>query len=148
MDIFEAIGNNNINRVKELLESGVDVNSQTEYGDTPLHVACEKNKIEIVKLLLQNSNIDVNVEDEYGNTPLYIACEKNYIEIVKLLLAKSDIEIYFDYNTFKEEETFNWMEDLTIKTSLVFSLKVRSLLKSHTNNYRNSINKILDRIEN
>ena len=219
MNIFEAIDNNDIVRVKELLDSGIDVNIKNESGDTLLHIVCSYNSnIEIVKLLLEQPNIDMNTKNYYGKTPLYLACEENHvetvklllkhpdidvnsktnngktslhracninsieivklllahpnisvnvkddnvnsslyqacrynkIEIVKLLLAKPDIEIDFDYNILKKEEELpHWDDegDLIIKISLLFSPKVRSLLKSHTHKYKDLINKILDSIE-
>jgi len=39
-------------------------------GLTPLHLAIEKEDVEIVKLLLKNENIDV-----YDNISLYLAIE-------------------------------------------------------------------------
>lgn len=129
-DIFKAIQNNDIEKVKELLDSGIDVNTKNKFEDTPLYEACYFNRIEIVKLLLEHPNIDVNTKDKYEMTPLYEACSFNHIEIVKLLLARSDIKIDFDYNEFIKKP------------------KVKNLLKSYTYLYKKNINQILDTIEN
>ena len=40
---------------------------------TSLHLAVEKDDIEIVKLLLQHKDIDINVEDNKGNKPINYA---------------------------------------------------------------------------
>ena len=93
MDIFEAIKNNNIARIKELLDSGIDVNSQNDDGWTPLHEVCENNNIEIVKLLLEQPNIDVNAKDYDGWTPLSIACINHKLENVKELLSHPNINV-------------------------------------------------------
>lgn len=71
---------------------------------TALHLAVEKNDIEIVKLLLNYSKIDVNKREKYQlikpllkidaqKTALQIAIEKKEIDIVKLLLEQQSISI-------------------------------------------------------
>jgi ankyrin repeat protein len=80
-------------------------------GTTDLHIACENNAVETVKLLLQTENIDVNAKrdkkfhhtwngdrqrydtQEQGETPLHIACQNNNKEIIEILLARNDIDI-------------------------------------------------------
>lgn len=93
MDIFEAISKNKIKRIKELLSSGIDVNTKNEYENTFLHIACLNNNIEIVKLLLTHPKIDVNSKNKDGQTPLYVACYDNNVEIVKLLLTHPKIDV-------------------------------------------------------
>jgi ankyrin repeat protein len=85
MNIFEAIERNNIQKVKELLDLGVDVNSKNQYGRTPLYAACDYEYIDIVKLLLAHPDIDVTSKTNYGDTALSIACVRYNIEIVKFL---------------------------------------------------------------
>jgi ankyrin repeat protein len=55
-----------------------------------LHVASVKNKIEMVRLLL-DYGATPNIMDKDGRTPLYRAAEKGYTEIVKLLVSKGAI---------------------------------------------------------
>ena len=93
MNIFEAINNNDIEKVKELLNSGVDVNLRDINKQTPLHTSCSNNRIKIAKLLLAHPNIDVNIKREGGWSPLYWACISDQIKIVKLLLAHPDIDV-------------------------------------------------------
>ena len=63
MDIFQAAINGNIERLKELLDSGVDVNSKNYANQTPLHLAVKNSNStsspETVQFLLENgANID------------------------------------------------------------------------------------------
>ena len=93
MNIFEAIKKGNLDIVKELLDAGENVNIK-RYGENPLHIACENNNIEIVKLLLQHPNIDVNAKENYtGNTCLHTASAKKSIRLVELLLEKPNIDV-------------------------------------------------------
>ena len=57
---------------------------------TPLYIACKKNYIEIVDILIKHPNIDVNTSFD-GMTPLYIANSKGYTEIVDILIKHSNI---------------------------------------------------------
>lgn len=53
-------------------------------GETPLHVACKQNKINVVKYLIsRGANHHI---DKYGRLPLYYACEIDSTDIVMYLL--------------------------------------------------------------
>jgi ankyrin repeat protein len=116
MNIFKAIIEDNISRVKKLLDSGIDVNIKNSAKETPLYTACRLRNIEIVKLLLEHPNIDVNIKDEHGDTPLFIACDYNRIEIVKLLLSHPDIDVnvnsgdYYESNPLGRACSYNRIE--------------------------------------
>jgi ankyrin repeat protein len=49
-DIFLSIKNNDIESVKNYINSGYDLNEQDKHGETALIFATSKNNIEIVKL--------------------------------------------------------------------------------------------------
>lgn len=76
-----------------LVKYGADVNAKTESNLTPLHIACYKSNLEIVKLLIQNG-ADKNVvctDGEFkGCTPIDIARINNNQRIVKYLLTIAD----------------------------------------------------------
>ena len=69
MDIFEAAKNGNIDRIKELLEEGVDINVQNEKGFTALMSASSWSNLnsndETVKFLLENG-ADINIQTFTG----------------------------------------------------------------------------------
>jgi ankyrin repeat protein len=85
-----------IEKIKVILESGlVDVNikSKDEYGWTPLDWACERDNLEIAKLLIDRG-ADVDAKDMYERTPLHFASNWNRIEIAKLLIeAGADVKV-------------------------------------------------------
>ncbi|GMH11968.1 hypothetical protein Nepgr_013809 [Nepenthes gracilis] len=70
--------------IKELLDSGVDVN----FGDidkrTALHVAACQGRTEVVELLLQRGS-EVNPRDRWGSTPLADAMYYKNQDVIKLL---------------------------------------------------------------
>ena len=61
-DIFKYIYINDIQSVKNYIDSGYDLNLQNNDGITPLIYATSNNKIKIVKLLL-NAGADLNTQN-------------------------------------------------------------------------------------
>ena len=55
-------------------------------GETKLHRTCRLNKVNQVKLLLEDPEVDVNAPDNAGWTPLHEAVVHGSIESLKLLL--------------------------------------------------------------
>ncbi|WP_265033965.1 ankyrin repeat domain-containing protein [Wolbachia endosymbiont (group A) of Sicus ferrugineus] len=68
------------------IQKGADVNAKDKDGNTPLHLAAMKGKIDVVKILLEY-NADVNTKNNEGRTALYYAANNNHQELVELLLA-------------------------------------------------------------
>tara|TARA_B110000977_G_C11063825_1_gene487012 strand:+ start:1305 stop:2207 length:903 start_codon:yes stop_codon:yes gene_type:complete len=96
MDIMEDINNGDIDRVKELLDSGVDPNIEhrCEFPTnetTPLIYATMKGRDKIVRLLL-DSKAKPNIRDSAGITALRVASSLGYTDIVKILF-NYDIDI-------------------------------------------------------
>ncbi|KAJ3671007.1 hypothetical protein LUZ60_008433 [Juncus effusus] len=70
--------------IKELLDSEVDVNSTDIDGRTALHVAACQGETEVVKLLLERG-AKVDSEDRWGSTPLADAIHYKKHDVIKLL---------------------------------------------------------------
>jgi len=69
-----------------------DLGVRTTVGSTLLHLACEAEDIDIVKLLLQHPLIDIDACDNYGETSLFNTAKAGHIGIMKvLILAGADI---------------------------------------------------------
>lgn len=69
-----------------LLKNGAKVNFQDAYGIAPMHGAARTNKVDIIKMLIENK-ADVNLPTTTGKeTPLHYAARFNNPDVVKLLL--------------------------------------------------------------
>ncbi|XP_029659859.1 ankyrin repeat domain-containing protein 17-like [Formica exsecta] len=75
-----------VNLVKWLINHGIDVNTQSTFGNTPLMYGCAGGHEEVVRVLLEAGT---NVEDHndlYGHTPLMEAASTGRVQIAKILL--------------------------------------------------------------
>jgi ankyrin repeat protein len=96
MDLFDAIREGNEGRVSSLTRADPTLLEKAEEasGDVPLVVAVEHEKVDMVRLLLQEgANIDG--EGRNGETALIRAIKKGNEALVALLLdngAKTDLE--------------------------------------------------------
>lgn len=61
-------------------------------GASPLHLAAERGKSEIIKLLLA-AGADPNLTDRLGQTPLHLAAAGGHAAAVRLLITKTNVEI-------------------------------------------------------
>ena len=50
---------------------------------TPLHLAVERQNIEIVRLLLKNKNININIKDEQGRKPIDYTTHNEIKQLLK-----------------------------------------------------------------
>jgi ankyrin repeat protein len=94
--------------VKLLLGTGkVDLEARhTQYGQTPLSLACQNGHEAVVKLLLGTGKVDLNAKDtQYGQTPLYLACQNGHEAVVKLLLGTGKVDVDADAKDTRDGRT-------------------------------------------
>ncbi len=77
----------NVNRIEELLKSGVNINETAEFGDTALIIASEDGMTNSVEALLAH-NPDLNIQNNNGNTALIRAVATDHMKIAAMLLEK------------------------------------------------------------
>lgn len=95
-ELFKAISENDIEKVKNLVKNGVNVNAITHSNRTILIDASWKGYLEIVKCLVENG-ADINAKDDFGRTALIWASYDGKLGVVKYLVDKgADINIEDD----------------------------------------------------
>ena len=87
--------------VRDALQAGVDVNSETEFGERGLMAAVIKGHSAVVGLLLEQEGIEVDIvggfgDSEFSGIPLLIVavqcpCAK-HVDCVKLLLSDARVD--------------------------------------------------------
>lgn len=75
----------NIEGLQMVIDNGANVKLSTLSGETPLHLAAEKNFDEAISLLIKNG-ADINAKTDSGLTPLHIAAKDNNFSAVKQLV--------------------------------------------------------------
>lgn len=83
-----AVEKNDMNALKELLDSGYDVNTPDENGYTPLHVAVHVDNVPMVSFLLQYG-ADVTRRAKNGFQPIYYATGTGDSVLLSILLNSS-----------------------------------------------------------
>lgn len=86
ISLADAILQEDINTVRQVLRYGDDINQIDEYGFTPLIETAIVNNVELTQLLLSN-RADPNKQDVTGGTALQWAVENNNLTMCKLLLS-------------------------------------------------------------
>jgi ankyrin repeat protein len=93
MDIYQASQNGNVDRLKVLINKGIDINAVDSYGCTILILASISGHAKCVKIILKHKGIDINKKCYSGNTALMFASEYGRTECVKILLKCPDIDV-------------------------------------------------------
>lgn len=116
-----------IQQIKKCIEKGDDIESKSNSGYTPLHIASWSGNIEIVKFLLEQG-ADIESKNKNRDTPLNIALSYGRIEIVKFLLEQgADIEskrrVGKDFTRYlnkeQKEEIGNLVEDIRCRKEMI-----------------------------
>lgn len=87
-DVHYAAANGNMQWVKLFIEevNPANLEATTSDKETPLHIACRHNQIEVVKYLL-SKDANVEAKNKFNETPLLIATKNRNLAIVKLLVT-------------------------------------------------------------
>jgi ankyrin repeat protein len=75
-----------VKEVQQLIQKGVNLNTREPFGLTPLHVACLKNHVAIVKVLLESKQVNIDAQDLQGCTPLIFSAFWDRHEAASLLI--------------------------------------------------------------
>ena len=104
--IFTAAIHGKGNLIKEFVKSGANIDSQDEYGATPLHYSLQAGHTEISKFLVI-SEASVNTMDKEGLTPLDWAHWMNQTEMANLIRKYGGKTAEQLNNEGKKDKSFN-----------------------------------------
>jgi len=85
-ELIQATAQNDLNKVKELVDKGVDINYVGNVGYACLHGASISGYAEIVEFALKSNASPNIVSKDSGFTPLHFAAQEGHKEIVQLLI--------------------------------------------------------------
>ena len=75
-----------LDRIRELLAQGHDINERSEDNETPLHIAVNRGEIELVRYLVEQG-ADIEAKDLKGHKPLWCSFFSAYFEIFAFLIS-------------------------------------------------------------
>ena len=84
--LFWAAHFGDTEKVRAIISSGVDVNSQDYEKSTPLHIATAEGHLQTGQALVM-TGASVDVKDYNGYTPLYLAARADNLRIVQMLAS-------------------------------------------------------------
>jgi ankyrin repeat protein len=90
--LLRAVMNGRLQDVRQLIETGLDLNTRSRHGYTPLMIAAARGYGEIVDLLLDNGAA-LTMVDPHGRNALQIAREARSKHCIESLLEATHSEI-------------------------------------------------------
>lgn len=131
--LTEAILEKQFEFAKKLILAGADVNAASEKGLSPVYCACDKNNLELVKMLVERgARVDIPCATAYyPHWPLCAAMYPDNYELVEYLLEHGAKVNMSDYG--EETELFNVDSCKDLRIPLLL------LKKGADVNYRNKI---------
>src|ERR1700683_1192733 len=114
-DLMEAVSKGNIQKVKELIDSGANVNL-VDHGTSILSMAVNHGNVGMIKYLLSRG-ADVNLRDSDGATPLNSSpgpVKNRYEVVASLIKAGAEVNTK-DKNGETPLEKFAWKSDDDVK---------------------------------
>jgi ankyrin repeat protein len=88
----------NLERVRDLLREGVNINAKDKNGYTPLITASCYGHLDVVRELFMHNTVDVNAAGNDGNSPFIWACIRGQLIVVRELLNHGEIDAMLEAN--------------------------------------------------
>ncbi|XP_057387654.1 protein phosphatase 1 regulatory subunit 16A isoform X3 [Balaenoptera acutorostrata] len=113
--LLEAAARNDLEEVRQFLESGVSPDLANEDGLTALHQSCIDDFREMVQQLLE-AGAKVNARDSECWTPLHAAATCGHLHLVELLIARGadllavNTDGNMPYDLCEDEQTLDCLE--------------------------------------
>ncbi|KAN0052727.1 hypothetical protein ACTA71_006831 [Dictyostelium dimigraforme] len=150
-DLFKGVSNNDVKKVREMIDCGVDINmKEYEKGTCPIHIASSRGHKQVLELLVSRG-CDINVQDDRGWTPLHSLVTGRY-DILALWLIRQGANINLkDNNGFTAlDRAQSWFQkemidvaEGRISNSEATLLEVRKEQDQKKEEYQHAIKSIL-----
>ncbi len=130
----------NIPAMKYLIDIGMDINKTNDKGNTPLHLACSRNKkANVIKFLIQNGANPYLIDNDGSTCFHYMAQYQLYMTIQYYLKNLDDPSVLQKKNKFG----MNLFDILNLKgrIDLVKEIKEKYHLDNPTKKHRTNISK-------
>ena len=80
----------------EEINSDIDLDTQNNRQETPLHAACGNPNSDVAIQLLQRFPQKINISGPFGNHILHIVCKFGHLELLKYITLTSSFEVDFN----------------------------------------------------
>lgn len=91
MSLFKVILNYDIS---------ADLNSQDTYGNTPVHLAAQIGRVDVLKLFLKKQLIKLSIKNSEGYSAIECAKDNETLKVSKQSIINSSLkQVFFDYIT-------------------------------------------------
>ena len=96
----DATKQNNLEKVRFLLEHGTNINAKDKYGQTALMNAAHRGQVELVRLLIDNG-ADLNTTAKYNLSALMLSIIAGHPDVARLLIeAGADVNLRSNRNFY------------------------------------------------
>jgi len=85
VSLYRAVQIGDIDQIERHLYWGTDINAPDAQGNTPLHVAADRGRWAVVRLLLEHG-AEIDARNAEGQTPINSALLKGRTQVAELLL--------------------------------------------------------------
>jgi ankyrin repeat protein len=74
-------------------QHGVSLTAATKVGSQPIHIACIRGQLEVVKWLAEQHGVSLMTENNDGLQPIHYACSNRHLKVVKWLAARDGVSL-------------------------------------------------------
>ncbi|MGE0207194.1 MAG: ankyrin repeat domain-containing protein, partial [Candidatus Babeliales bacterium] len=93
-ELCKAIQENNLEKVKQLLAQGINIDLYSDSEENPIWVAVENGSLKIVKLLLENALFENHLnKQKIAFSALWHVTTKEHCSIIKFLLEDTALDL-------------------------------------------------------
>lgn len=119
-ELYETCKGNDVERVKELIEAGANVNMREKYGVTPLMVAYDEK---IIRLLVEKGADLEAIDNHLGNSVLYRALSESNNDEERIETENDHIA----GNSYKYVKTDKYIKKFKLLIELGINLKAKNI---------------------